>query len=182
MSGVLFYLQLVSFVICAKIFIHFLWLFFARLRWYRINKQTHRDKRRQEEADIVREKRKLLLPFRQQFFSQAIFHKKSFVDEIRYWFLLSQLRYLNIKVNRSANEMLFCLAFHWSFSFFLVFSHILISSFLNSNQQLNNNEIWRSFALWFLFFFFRFFFLSPFIRGLLKNFFSLLLRSHCAIV
>ena len=93
------------------------------------------------------------------------------VDEIHYWFLLSQLRYLNKKVNRSANEMLFCLAFHWSF-FFLDFSHILISSFLNSNQQLNNNEIWRSFALWFLFFWL----LSSFIRGLLKNFFFFLVR------
>lgn len=53
-----------------------------------------------------------------------------------------KLRYLNKKVNRSANEMLFCLAFREVF-----FS----SPFLNSNQQLNNNEIWRSFALWFLF-------------------------------
>lgn len=44
-------------------------------------------------------------------------------------------RYLNIKVNRSANEMLFCLAFRE------LFFHSALRLLVNSNQQLNNNEI-----------------------------------------
>lgn len=75
------------------------------------------------------------MTIRRSFSSHAIFEK--LVNEIHYWFLLSAL-YLNKKVNRSANEMLFCLAFCELFPS------------LNSNQQLNNNEISRSFALWFL--------------------------------